>query len=743
MKKILNVALALCLVYTSAFNALAADSKALFVTDSKAGETGKIFVNGPVNTELTVVFVSPQGKRTARVVKTDGEGKVDTDYEAPKTAGRFEAYISGMQSKSTVSFDISPWQTPSTDESKISLSSKSGFADGEDVVEAKVIAKDEKGDAIQGLSVKLLCDDEGVTVDPAKQITNEHGYAAFTLTSITEGTKTIYAYDAEGNSIANATVKFLGMEDESEISGTTANQMYGMYPQYPTYGYPMMYPYPMAYGQQYGNDLSDLQNLSEKLKNLEDVLSAVNTKTNGGGDYLGASLLDVRKVYAEGGSVDHFEITGLEDMEIEMGEPVSFTVTALDAEEQLVEDYQGTVTFESTAEDTLLPSDYTFELADQGEHEFTLALTILSEGTQTLTVKDTDDETIMGEFEIGEGGTEAVTKPVATIELDSPLAGTYASTAQTVSGTTQKDSTVTIYDGTTVLGSINTDDDGKFSFQVSGLKEGKHEIYIMSEHLPTGEITDSKKVEVIVDITPPVVSKITVTPTGEIEAETPFSITVESETESEISVVLNNLSYELTEQTKGVYTGQIMTPATEGQYAISILAKDKFGNDATYPGETKLTVKPKKKPVANVLAISEEEAIQVDWDIFPNAARYRVSYGKSETSMTQKIVTLDSAPSWKLRNLEGGTDYFLQIEALSASGQVISLPSEVASARALVKVEAVLPPVTGGAGATITQPPTGGEVTQTGPELYFVPIASILFLDMYARIRRKLKASAF
>ncbi len=742
MKKILNLFLTFCLIGASVLNTYASESKALFVTDSKAGETGKIFVNGPANTDLTVVFVSPQGKRTARVVKTDKEGRVDTDYEAPKTAGRFEAYISGMQSKSTVYFDISPWQMPSTDESKISLSSKSGFADGEDVIEAKVIAKDEKGDAIQGLSVKLLCDDEGVTVDPTRQITNEHGYAVFTLASITEGTKTVYAYDAEGNSIANATVKFLGME-EDETVGTMQNQMYGMYQQYPTYGYPMMYPYPMAYGQQYGNDLTELQNLSAKLKSLEDVLGAVNTKTSKGGDYLGASLLDVRKVYAEGGSVDHFEITGLEEMEIELGEPVSFTVTALDADGELVEDYQGTVTFESTAEDTLLPSDYTFELADQGEHEFTLALTILSEGTQTLTVKDADDETIMGEFEIGEEGAEAVTKPVATIELDSPLAGTYASTAQTVSGTTQKDSTVTIYDGTTVLGSINTDDDGKFNFQVSGLKEGKHEIYIMSEHLPTGEITDSKKVEIAVDITPPVVSKISVTPTGEIEAETPFSITVESETESEISVVLNNLAYELTEQTKGVYTGQIMTPATEGQYAISILAKDKFGNDATYPGETKLTVKPKKKPVANVLAISEEEAIQVDWDIFPNAARYRVSYGTSQTSMTQKIVTIDSAPSWKIRNLEGGNDYFLQIEALSAAGQVISLPSEVASARALVKVVAVLPPVTGAAGTILTQPPTGGEVTQTGPELYFVPIASILFLDMYARIRRKLKASAF
>ena len=85
----------------------------------------------------------------------------------------------------------------------------------------------------------------------------------------------------------------------------------------------------------------------------------------------------------------------------------------------------------------------------------------------------------------------------------------------------------------------------------------------------------------------------------------------------------------------------------------------------------------------------------------------------------------------------------MQVEALNASGQVVSLPSEVASARALVKVEAVLPPVTGGAGTILTQPPTGGEVTQTGPELYFVPIASILFLDMYARIRRKLKMSAF
>ena len=147
--------------------------------------------------------------------------------------------------------------------------------------------------------------------------------------------------------------------------------------------------------------------------------------------------------------------------------------------------------------------------------------------------------------------------------------------------------------------------------------------------------------------------------------------------------------------------------------------------------------KPKKKPVTNVLAMSDKEAISINWNIFQDASRYKISFGKESGKYTQQIVTIDSTPSWIIRNLEGGKDYYLQIEALNSTGQTISLPSQETRARALIKMEAI-------STATImTQPPSSDQVTKTGPEMYLILLASFLFLDMYARVRRKLKRSSF
>jgi hypothetical protein len=734
-KKIIVACATFTLLAMSIAQVFAAEGNSLFITDTKAGEVGKIYVNGPANTDMTVIFVGPSGQRMAQLVKTDTEGKVNMQYDAPQRAGEYEAYISGLKDQSYITFKIMPSRSASADESRVSATNSRAFADGEDTIEIDVLVRDEYGKVIEGLEVKMLSDDE-VVITPKSQETNEYGQATFAVHSYEDGTKTLYVYDYEGESIGNVTVEFININVGNTNTVGYQNTGYPMYPMYPTY--PMYPMYPTANNSQ----LMELQMLSRQLNDLESMLGVVNRGTLSGGDYLGASLLDVRRAYAQGSTIDAFEFDEIDEEEVEIGDPISFTIRAVDSDGEIVEDYEGTVTFESDDDDTLLPTDYTFEPADLGEHEFTLALTILNEGTQTIEVMDTEDETIEGELEITIGDiVDEDEGPVATIELDSPLSGTYSSTTQTVSGTTRGDSTVTIFDGKSVVGSVNTDDNGDFSYQVTGLSEGKHEIHILSEHIPTGETMDSEKVEVVIDISPPVLSKISIDPSEPVEEGDSFTVNVETETEAEVSVVINNLSYDLTEQTRGKYAGTLVAPQEKGEYSITVIAQDSFGNEGTYPGEATLTVKPKKKPIANVLAISEEEGIELAWDLFTNASRYKISFGQSTGNYTQQIVTIDSTPSWSIRNLEGGKDYFIQIEALDSTGQVISLPSEETSATALMKVDAaatiVTPPV------APEQPPLPDQVTQTGPEMYLVFLASIIFLDIYARIRRRLKKSVF
>jgi hypothetical protein len=85
-----------------------------------------------------------------------------------------------------------------------------------------------------------------------------------------------------------------------------------------------------------------------------------------------------------------------------------------------------------------------------------------------------------------------------------------------------------------------------------------------------------------------------------------------------------------------------------------------------------------------------------------------------------------------LRNLTGGTTYYIKIEALNATGQVISLPSEETSIKALVRSTTASIP------QEPVQPPSGNQVTQTGPEMYVILLASLVFLDLYGRVRRRL-----
>jgi hypothetical protein len=68
------------------------------------------------------------------------------------------------------------------------------------------------------------------------------------------------------------------------------------------------------------------------------------------------------------------------------GQPGTFTVTAYDAYGNVATGYTGTVTFTSSDAQAVLPADYTFAAADQGQQTFTATLN--TPGLQSLTATD-------------------------------------------------------------------------------------------------------------------------------------------------------------------------------------------------------------------------------------------------------------------------------------------------------------------------------------------------------------------
>jgi hypothetical protein len=94
----------------------------------------------------------------------------------------------------------------------------------------------------------------------------------------------------------------------------------------------------------------------------------------------------------------HFSVTGPSSSTA--GAAFTITVTALDANNQVVTSYTGTVHFTSSDGQASLPSDYTFTSTDSGVHTFTNGVTLKTAGSQSVTATDTATSSITGSVSV-------------------------------------------------------------------------------------------------------------------------------------------------------------------------------------------------------------------------------------------------------------------------------------------------------------------------------------------------------
>ena len=97
------------------------------------------------------------------------------------------------------------------------------------------------------------------------------------------------------------------------------------------------------------------------------------------------------------------------------GDNFPVTVTAKDTYNNIVTDYTGTITFSSSDPNLVsgdLPSDYSFQLSDQGRNVFSASLKTV--GLQTITVEDLSASTINGTS----NGISVLAGPLYEFEVD-------------------------------------------------------------------------------------------------------------------------------------------------------------------------------------------------------------------------------------------------------------------------------------------------------------------------------------
>jgi hypothetical protein len=98
-------------------------------------------------------------------------------------------------------------------------------------------------------------------------------------------------------------------------------------------------------------------------------------------------------------SVTHFQVSA--PAAATAGAPFSVTVTALDANNNVVTDYAGTLHFSSSDGQAALPANYAFTTLDAGAHTF--AVTLKTAGTQTVTVADVAAGSVTGSASVSVG----------------------------------------------------------------------------------------------------------------------------------------------------------------------------------------------------------------------------------------------------------------------------------------------------------------------------------------------------
>lgn len=467
--------------------------------------------------------------------------------------------------------------------------------------------------------------------------------------------------------------------------------------------------------------LMALDTTSDQLILSRVSLSVLNdrvTLANAGGDYPSKAHA------ATFGPLAGFEIESIPDT-VSRNENVSFTVKAIDEDDQVVEDYTGTIRFSVEGENSsavTLPDNYKFLATDLGVHTFSLGLSFAENGTYKLVVTDLTDKFKTGEKTVIVGST-AGTQPSGTTITENPLitmpaAGTYSQAEQTIGGTAKAGTTITIFDNDAEIGSVPVGPTGRFSYQTSPLSDGKHVIYVVSQDMISLEIIGtSETVEINIDTEPPKIEELRIEPNTEIVPGSVINVSVFTEKNlSQAALIFNYDIIELNAKVDddSVYVGSLQAPAEPGEYKVSVLLVDELQNEVTYQDAATVNVsaeggtvqtdldtgnngqesedlnQPEQgqvvmgapSQVGGLIAYGLDGRVTLVWDAATDDTMvkfYRVYFGDSLQSMTGMVDTKDASTTWYVPNLENGKEYFFAVTAVDDQGNESPNKSEIVS----------------------------------------------------------------
>jgi hypothetical protein len=382
-----------------------------------------------------------------------------------------------------------------------------------------------------------------------------------------------------------------------------------------------------------------------------------------GGDFLTADVLaegtDSVVTAANQVTIDFPEKVGVSS-------PADITIEIKNAAGELVEDFVGTITFQSSDALAILPQDYEFTLLDRGEHVFANAVTFTSEGNQTVEVSGSPS--VAGAKITVQVGNSAGDAEVPIIT--SPADGELLNKTVTLLGTTAANSNLAVFADGQFLAKGESDVVGNFLLEVN-LFDGKHEITVAILDLDNSVQATSETIQVTIDKTLPKIEDLILSPSNKVIANSAVRISLKSELNlKKAKLVVGENSVELTDAAgDGMYLGEFTAPPA-GDYLLEVDLTDAAGNIGEYPAAASLVVET-KITIPLVEATPQDGQVDLRWDPPANNSdiqNYEIFYGTDSESLDSKFTTPDNRTGWFIDQLQNKTNYFFQIVSLNAAG---------------------------------------------------------------------------
>lgn len=578
--------------------------------DSIAGLGISVTLQGfSPSSSVSLVVRNPEGRQTNVIVQTDAEGDAIANVKGTATqrAGMY-TIEAGSNGSATVAV------LPETMDASIStVQSWTPYidSDGRDAADISVTLRDKYGNILPGRPIALVSSRSKDMISALTPETGADGTQHFSLTTMMDGTIQVRAVDLLSGETLNSTATIK--------AGNTA--MGG-----------------------------------------EPAFAAGSFDSNTG-----------RRFYSQVGDgapfdlIDAFEVTAPNVLPVGEEAP-KVSIRAIDKAGNTVENYVGSVIFESTDPYATLPNfgGYTFKDRDLGFKSFPLVLTFKTPGPQLFRVKDANNEAIKGTATINVGG-DAV-HSAAGITVTSHKDGDNVNTLNiTVAGVGPKFANLIVMGGEQDAQG-QTDADGKFAIPVT-LSAGQRDFTIRVQD--DTRQNDSGQIHLILDQTAPTVGTITFAPTQPDAGQKTLVVVTSEPKLKEVTMTIKdpssnvNITLPLLENTSGTgsYQAFFDAPAT-GVYQPAIKATDKAGN-ATEVRATFTVGLGGLTKVMNLKAEPRVNAVALEWDAVKESVDgYRIYVGESATNFLYTLDTGRATTKATVAGLAAGKTYYFAVTAL-------------------------------------------------------------------------------